>query len=105
MTEHLSGMLAFLTSKIGGLIGFFSGLITVTTANAEISIDVMQFVVFSIGPVQFPVQSILTIVGAITTSIFFVAQMWALAKGRTAEQQLVEDVRELQEELNDLKEE
>lgn len=94
----------FLTSKIGGLIGFLSGLITVTTANTDVPLDVMQFVAFSIGPVQFPVQSILTLIGAITTSIFFMAQMWALAKGRKAELKLAEDLKELQDEVHELQE-
>jgi len=104
VTEHLNGFLAFLTSKVGGIIGFLTGLFTVTTANSTIPVDVMQYVVFSIGPVQFPTQSLLTIIGAITTSVFFLAQMYVIAKGKKAEidmaerqEKIVHDMQELQE--------
>jgi hypothetical protein len=102
MTDHLHNVLIALTSKIGGFIGFFTGLFTVTTANTDIPLDVMQYVAFSVSNVQFPVQSILTIIGALTTSIFFIAQMYALAKGRSAEIKLAEEMEELKERVDDL---
>lgn len=66
MVESSGSLIDALTTSLARLVGFLAGIGTIYTASSVERVDVLNFVLFSVGYVDFPISSCLTIMGAFT---------------------------------------
>lgn len=66
MVDHPANLIDALTTSFARLLGFLAGIGTVYTSTSVERVDVLNFVLFSLGPVDFPISSCLTLLGALT---------------------------------------
>jgi hypothetical protein len=76
VVDHPASLIDFLTSTVGRLIGILVGIGTMYTANAVERVDVLNYVLFSIGYVDFPISSIMTLLGGLTALLIAVATVY-----------------------------
>jgi len=69
VVEHINNVVDLLNSRLAHLIGLFGAAVAAVSPSIDVPIDVMQYVLFSIGHVQFPVQSLIAIAGAMTGTV------------------------------------
>jgi uncharacterized membrane protein len=62
--------------KFQVLVGLISAAVATIGANVETGVHVLDFIVFWIGGVYFTVQSLITILGAITALAISMTTLW-----------------------------
>lgn len=90
MVEHSGSLIDALTTSFARLVGFLAGIGTVYTSTSVERVDVLNFVLFSIGPVDFPISSCLTLMGAFTALLIASATVfkaWEEAQARRSQRQ------------------
>jgi len=88
MGEHLDGLLHAMTGALGRLFGVLVSLLPIGASTVQMEVDVMQWVPFSVNHVQFSIQSILALLGGLTSIVFAWAQILVMRdKQRKASQE------------------